>query len=174
MNPAGRFSGTAKPLRVVFPSCLNGVSEQDAHQLRGLRERLQANRAPLEGELGVSLSFEPAAHDTLEPRWLIGPSRCTPELARLNLPPSTAPLVRRLPEERTLITDAPDASGLFESLSLLRTFAWATSDTLEAHPCASSEEAFVRAAEEIGRTWPSFQRRGISWPPSTRRGPWRA
>ena len=163
MNPAGRFSGTTEPLQVVFPSRLDGVSAQDAHQLRGLRNLLQSNRAPLESELGVSLSFEQAHYDMLGPTWLIGPTACTPELARLNLPPSTAPVVRRLPEQRTLITDAPNASGIFESLSLLRSFAWTTGDTLEAHPCASSEEAFARGAEEIAHTWPSFQRRGISW-----------
>lgn len=163
MNPAGRFSGTSEPLQVVFPSRLDGVPEKDAHQLRGLRQLFEAERTSLEGELGVSMSLEKAPHDVLGPTWLIGPAPYTPELARLNLPPSTAPLVRRLPEQRILITDAPDASGLFESLSLLRSFAWATGDTLEARPCASTEEALLRVAEEIAHTWPSFERRAISW-----------
>ena len=163
MNPAGRFGGTAEPLQVVFPSRFDGVPEKDAHQLRGLPQLFEANRAPLEGELGVSLSLVQTPFDLHGPAWLVGPAPCTPELARLNLPPARAPVVRRLPAERMLITDAPDASGLFESLSLLRSFAWATENTLEAQLCSSEEDAFLRAAEEIAHTWPSFQRRAVSW-----------
>ncbi len=163
MNPAGRFGGTSEPLQVVFPSRFEGVPERDAHQLRGLRELFEANRAPLESELGVGLSLMELRHDRLVPTWLIGPARCTPELAQLGLPPSTAPVVRRLTDRRLLIIDAPDASGLFEALSLLRSFAWASGDTLEAHPCASVEEAWLRVAEEVAHTWPSFQQRAVCW-----------
>jgi carboxyl-terminal processing protease len=71
--------------------------------------------------------------------------------------------VRRLPDQRILVTDAADASDLFESLSLLRSFAWTSGNTLEAHLCASDEDAFLRVAEEVAHTWPSFQRRAVSW-----------
>lgn len=163
MNPAGRFAGTPEPLHVIFPSRFDGVPEKDAHQLRGLRQLFQAQRAPLESELGVCLWLEQAPRNAQSPTWLIGPGACTPELGQLKLPASPWPVLRRLPEKRILIADAPDASGLFESLSLLRSFAWTARDTLEARPCASGEEAFLQAAEEIAHTWPSFQRRSISW-----------
>jgi carboxyl-terminal processing protease len=163
MNPAGRFGGRSEPLRVIFPSRFEAVPKRDAHQLRGLRQLFHAHRAPLESELGAPLSLEQAPHELLGPTWLIGPSQCTPELARLNLPASSVPMVHRLPDQQILITDAPDANGLFESLSLLRSFAWAPGDSLEARPCASSEEAFLHAGEVIAHTWPSFQRRAICW-----------
>src|SRR6476659_240544 len=58
MNPAGRFGGSSEALQVVFPSRFDGVPEKDAHQLRALPQLFEANRVPLEGELGVSLSLE--------------------------------------------------------------------------------------------------------------------
>ncbi len=163
MKPAGRFGGRPEPLHVIFPSRFAGLPEKDAYQLRGLRQLFHAQRSSLESELGVSLSLEPAARAGHGPTWLIGPSACTPELAQLGLPACPAPVLRRLPAEKILIADAPDVSGLFESLSLLRSFAWAPQDTLEGQPCASGEEAFLHAAEEIAHTWPSFQRRATSW-----------
>src|SRR5688572_24084476 len=141
MNPAGRFGGTSQPLTVVFPSRFESLSEQDAHTLGGLRQLFEANRASLESELGVPLSLVATPPGVPGPTWLVGPTACTPELSRLNLPHSTAPVVRRLPERRILVTDAPDTAGLFESFSLLRSFAWATGDSLEARSCASMDEA---------------------------------
>src|SRR4051812_25105218 len=85
LNPAGQFSGTSGPLQVVFPSRFDGVPEKDAHQLRGLPQLFEANRVPLESELGVSLSLVQAPLDLRGPTWLVGPAPCTPELARLNL-----------------------------------------------------------------------------------------
>jgi len=163
LTSVGRFGDSSEPLRVVFPSRFDGLSERDAHRLRGLRELFDMSRGPLEAELGVRLSLGETPAMGPGQRWLVGPAACTPELAELGLEPSSAPVVRRLREERVLVTDAPDAVGLFESLSLLRSFAWAAGDTLEARPCTSIEAALLRVAEEVAHTWPSFARRGISW-----------
>jgi carboxyl-terminal processing protease len=163
MNPAGTFGKTPEAMRVVFPSRLDGLPEKDAHQLRDLRQLFQQDRAALETELGARLLLDESPPGEAGATWLLGPAACTPELLRLGLGASTVPVLRRIRAQRLLVSDAPDAAGLFESLSLLRSFAWTSGDALEARPCDSTEQAFMRVAEEIAHTWPSFQRRGISW-----------
>lgn len=163
MNAVGKIGEASEALRVVFPSRFEALPEKDAHQLRGLREIFRADRSALESELGVPLLLDQSPPGHAGATWLLGPAACTPELLRLGLGPSTAPVLRRIRAQNLLISDGPDAAGLFESLSLLRSFAWTSGDALEARSCDSIEQAFMRVAEEIAHTWPSFQRTGISW-----------
>jgi carboxyl-terminal processing protease len=162
MNLPGRFGHAGRPLRVVFPTELGGLSEADAFILRGLPALFEIERHALESELGAVLDLEAEA-EAPGARWLVGPGRCNPELARLGFGEPPLPVVRRLSDRELLITDASDVEGLFEGLSLLRSFAWSTEDELISTPCDNVEGAFLRVAEEIAHTWPSFRRRGICW-----------
>jgi carboxyl-terminal processing protease len=158
----GRFGGASEALALSLPSRFEGLSEHDAHRLSGLWQLLESHRGPLERELGTSFRRADAG-DKTGPRWFVGPTRCNPELAALGLGEPAKPIARRLIEQRCLITDAPLASEIFESLSLLRTLTWVEADTLEAAECDAPDAAFLRVAEEVAHTWPSFRLQNLDW-----------
>jgi carboxyl-terminal processing protease len=157
----GKF-GDCRSLHVVLPSQFDGLAAEEVRRLQGLRALLESNRTPLESELGARVSFGDDA-DATNAQWLIGPTRCTPELEALGLGEPARPSLRLLPHQQRLITDAPTVPGIFESLSLLRSASWTPGDVLESAPCRSEEDAFIRVAQEVAHTWPSFRRRGLVW-----------
>ena len=114
--------------------------------IRGLFE---ANRAALEREIGGPFSFGSQPPD-LANTWTL----------RLG---ATAPRLVFDRQAQTLICEAPDRAGLFDTLSLLWDLHGHPGGTIPVRDCVTAEEAVDRTEEAIRRTWPSFRLHNIDW-----------
>jgi carboxyl-terminal processing protease len=155
------FSGE-RVIAVVLPRVVPGLGESERGSIEGLEALLMSNAAALRVELGAPFQ---CVHDDpgRGPRWLIGPAQCNRALAGLGLPPAAAPRLHVDRARGLIASDAPDVASLPESFSLLRRMHWEDARDLESHDCTTLEEVVLRVVREVGRTWPSFERLGLSW-----------
>jgi carboxyl-terminal processing protease len=149
-------------VQVVLPSRLDGVTERERTLLLGIGKLLEEHAEGLRLELGAPFRL------TLEdpgrgPRWLIGPSACNPALERSGRGVPSYPVLHVDRAAGLLLSDAPSVDGIFESFSLLGNMHRDDSALLTSHDCASLSAAVCRIVAEVGCTWPSFERTGVSW-----------
>lgn len=155
------FSGE-QVVSVVLPRVVDGLTDGERALIQGLERLLTSNASALHVELGAPFRCVQEDPGT-GPRWLIGPRHCNPAVARLDLPPALAPLLHVDRRAQRLVSDSPDVSTSSESLALLRRMHWDHAARLVNEDCATREQAVLLVLREVGRTWPSFERTGITW-----------
>jgi carboxyl-terminal processing protease len=147
---------------VVLPGVLPILSDSERWLIQGLESLLTANASALRLELGAP--FRCVHQDPgLGQRWFIGPQSCNSALARLGYPPALEPVLHVDRTAALIATDAPSVHRLPEAFSLLKHMHWQDSSRLVSRECSTLEQAVLRVVREVGRTWPSFNRLGLSW-----------
>lgn len=160
-SPSPPFQGAAA-VAVVIPTEFAGLSEADAHSLRNIPAIFAESRAALERELGAPLALG-ETDPGQGPRWLIGPARCNPALARLRPPVTGDPELFLDRAGQLLISDAPTPDGVWETFSLLRSLARHAGGVLPVADCASIDDAIHRIQAEVGDSYPAFALRNLDW-----------
>lgn len=148
---------------IVLPHVVPGMSQQDAKALEGMNTLIQQEPQEFVVELGAPVRF--THEDPGEgPRFLIGPAICNPHIEIYTREGEHNPGLWLSREQQTLVADAPDLNGIYESLNLLRTLRMKGQSSITATPARDLDEAITRIVDEVGWTYPSFQLRNLDWP----------
>ncbi len=161
MSAVPPFSG-CHVVDVICPRVTDHLSEDEAVVVARLPDQITTEAAALARELGAPVRVVDAPQGGAT--WWIGPAACNPSLAAQSPEPTTVPVHRLDRAARTLITDAPDVSGIVQAFGGLRSLSRLGGGTLTVAHATDGAEAVRRIAREVADTWPGLAARGIDWP----------
>jgi carboxyl-terminal processing protease len=156
------FAGVDR-VHAVVPRALDGLDEDDAATLARLPDQLATEGAALQRELGAPVVVDDAPPPGAAV-WLLGPAAANPALAALGLGEADVPCHHLDRAARRLVTDAPDADGLVQAFSALRSLSRHPGGRLDVTHAHTVREAIERVIVDVHDTWAGFALRGVDWP----------